>query len=157
MIPITAVTVLAIVFASIWLRSRWEQRSTHLAMQQELMRLNTPSMLRDVSSYIAVTPGTVRSAGAENELTVPANVEWVALGLVWTQRERFPTYQATIRKIDEDESFTIPNLQLDSGNIIRLRLPSRLLTRGLYRIEASGIDAGGGTGPADEYQFQVNK
>ena len=157
MIPITAVTVLAIVFASVWLRSRWEQRSTHLAMQQELMWLNTPSMLRDVASYVALTPGTVRSGGAENELTVPANVDSVALGLLWTQAERFPSYQATIRRFDEDESFTIPNLQLDSGNVIRLRLPSRLLTRGLYRIEVSGVGAGGATGPADEYQFQVNK
>jgi len=108
-------------------------------------------------SNLALTPGTVRSAGAENELTVPANAESVVLGLIWTQRERFPSYQATIRKIDEDESFTIPNLQLDSGNIIRLRLPSRLLTRGLYRIEASGVGADGATGPVDEYQFQVNR
>ena len=157
MIPITAVTVLAIVLAVVWLRSRSEQRSTHLAMQHELVQLNTPSTLRDVLPNAVFTPGTVRSAGAENELTVPANAESVALGLIWTQRERFPSYQATIRKIDEDESFTIPNLQLDSGNIIRLRLPSRLLTRGLYRIEASGIDAGGATGPVDEYQVQVNR
>jgi hypothetical protein len=156
MIPITAVTVLVIVFAVVWLRSRSEQQSTHLAMQQELVRLNTASTLHDVSPNAMFTPGTVRSAGAENELTVPANVESVAVGLVWTQGERFPSYQATIRKIDDDESFTIPNLQLDLSNVIRLRLPSRLLTRGLYRIEVSGIDARGATGPADEYQFQVN-
>src|ERR1044071_2060587 len=85
MIPIAAVTVIAIAFAVVALKSRWEQRNRYLAMQQELLRLNTPSRLRDVSSYLALTPGTVRSAGAETELTVPANVEAVALGLVWTQ------------------------------------------------------------------------
>jgi hypothetical protein len=157
MIPITAVTVLAIVFAVIWLRSRWDERSTHLAIQQELVRLNTPPTLGDVSPNLSLMPGTVRSGEAETELTVPANVESVTLGLVWTQKERFPSYQATIRNVDEDESFTIPNLQLDRGNVIRLRLPSPFLTRGLYRIEVSGIAADGATGPTDEYQFQVNK
>jgi len=155
MIPIAAVIVLAIVFASIWLRSRWDERSAHLAMQQELVRLNTPSRSPDLSSYVTVAPGNVRSAGAENELTVPANLESVALGLLWMQAERFPSYQATIRKIDEDESFTVPNLQLDSANVIRLKLPTRLLTRGLYRIEVSGIAADGTKAPAEEYQFVV--
>jgi anti-sigma factor RsiW len=155
MIPIAAVTVLAIVCASVWLRSRWEQRSRHLALQQELVRLNTES-LSDISPYAALRPGTVRSGEAENVLTVPANVESVALGLRWTQGERFPSYQATISRIGEDESFTIPKLRLDSGNVIRLKLSPRFLTRGLYRIEVSGIDANGATGPAEEYQFQVN-
>lgn len=157
MIPIAAVTVLAIVFGAVSLRSRWEQRSRHLALQQELLRLNTPSLVRDLSSYVMLTPGAVRSAEAENEVSVPANAESVALGLLWTQGERFPSYQATIRRIDEGESFTIPNLQLDSGNVIRLKLSTSYLTPGLYRIEVSGTGADGAPGPAEEYQFQVNK
>jgi hypothetical protein len=157
MIPIAAVTVLAIVFAVIALKSRWEQRNEYLAMQQEFLRLNAPSTRPDLSSYVALSPGTVRSAEAENELTVPANVESVALGLIWTQGEHFSSYQATIRRLDKDKSFTIPNLQLDSGNVIRLRLPTRYLTRGLYRIEVSGTGADSTIGPSEEYQFQVNR
>ena len=156
MIPITAVTVLAIVLASVWLWSRWEQRSNHLAMQQELVRLNSPSMLREPSvRAVTLTPGTVRSAEGENEVTPPANVEFVELRLLWTQKDRFPSYQATIRRFDEEESFTIPNLQLDSGNVIRLRLPPRFLTRGLYQIEVSGVADNGTIGPAEEYTFVV--
>ena len=154
-IPIAAVAVIAIVFGVVALNRRWEQRNIHFAMQQELARLNEPSMLRDISSYVALSPGTVRSAEAENELTVPASVESVALGLLWTQQERFPSYQATIRRVDEEETFTIPNLQLDSGNVLRLQLPPRYLTRGLYQIEVRGVDANGAIGPTEEYQFVV--
>ena len=102
---------------------------------------------------VTLTPGAVRSAEAENEVTPPANVEFVELRLLWTQKDRFPSYQATIRRFDEEESFTIPNLQLDSGNVIRLRLPPRFLTRGLYQIEVSGVDAKGTAGPTEEYKF----
>ncbi|HEY4423740.1 MAG TPA: hypothetical protein VGN10_06010 [Pyrinomonadaceae bacterium] len=153
-VPVAAVVLIAIVVAVITLRSRWEQQNIHLAMQQELERLNSPSMLREPSAgSVTLTPGTVRSAEAENEVTPPANAEFVELRLLWTQKERFPSYQATIRRFEEEESFTIPNLQLDSGNVIRLRLPPRLLTRGLYQIEVSGVDANGTTGPTEEYKF----
>ena len=154
-IPIAAAMVIAIVFAVVSLNRKSEQQNKHLAMQQELVRLNTPSTLRDTSSYVALTPGTVRSAEAENELTVPANVEFVALGLLWTQGDRFPSYQATIRRIDEEETFTISNLKLDSGNVLRLRLPRGYLTRGLYQIEVSGVAPDGATAPPEEYQFVV--
>ena len=153
-VPIAAVVLIAIVVAVIALRSRWEQQNIHRAMQQELVRLNSPSMLREPSvGSVTLTPGAVRSAEAENQVTPPANAEFVELRLVWTQKERFPSYQATIRRFEEEESFTIPNLQLDSGNVIRLQLPPRFLTRGLYQIEVSGVDAKGG--PSEEYTFVV--
>jgi hypothetical protein len=162
-IPIAAVTALAIVFAVLALKSRWERQNTHLAMQQELVRLNTPSMLRDITPSVTLTPGTLRSAEAEKELTVPADVDSVALGLLWTQQERFLSYQVTIRRLVEDVSFTIPNLQLDSGNLIRLQLPTRLVTPGLYRIEVSGVvevtrfPEGSATTSSEEYQFVVRE
>jgi len=153
-VPIAAVVLIAIIFIVATLRNSWEQRNRYLAMQQELVRLNSPSMLGESSvPAVTLTPGAVRSAEAEKEVTAPANAEFVELRLVWTQAERFPSYVATIRRFEEDESFTIPNLQLDSGNVIRLRLPPHLLTRGLYQIEVGGVDAGGG--PAEEYTFVV--
>jgi hypothetical protein len=102
-------------------------------------------------------PGTVRSAEAETELTPAANAQFVELRLLWTQKERYPSYQATIRKIDEEQRYTVRDLQIDNGNAIRLRVPTRYLTRGLYQIEISGIAADGTTGPAEEYQFVVKQ
>jgi len=155
-IPVAAVFLIAIISGAVWLRSRSEERNSHLAMQQELVRLNTPSMLREVSPAtppFKLMPGTVRSAEAENELTPPANVEFVEVQLIWTQ-ERYPSYQATIRRFDDEEKFTAPDLQLDASGFIRLRLPRRFLTRGLYLIEISGV-SGGVAGPAEEYRFVV--
>jgi len=157
-VPIAAVVLIAIVVAVFPLRSRWEQRNRYLAMQQELVRLNSPSMLREVSPVmppVTLTPGTVRSAEAEKEVTAPANAEFVELRLVWTQKERFPSYHATIGRFEEEEKFTIGSLQLDNDNAIRLRLSSRYLARGLYQIEISGVAANGATGPAEEYTFVV--
>lgn len=151
-VPIVA-GVLIVIVAVVALRNSWD---THRAMQQEFVRLNSPSMLREPSvGSVTLTPGTVRSVEAENEVTPPANAEFVELRLLWTQKDHFPSYQATIRRFEEDESFTIPNLQLESGNVIRLRLPPSYLTRGLYQIEISGVAATGATGPAEEYTFVV--
>ena len=157
MIPIAAMTVIAIVFAVVALKNRWDQRTRYLAMEQELAQLNTPSMLRDVSTYVTLMPGAVRSAEAETELTPPANAQFVELHLLWMQKEHYPSYQAVIRKIDEEQRYTVRDLQLDNGNAIRLRVPTRYLTRGLYRIEVSGIAADGTMGPAEEYQFVVKQ
>jgi len=155
MIPVAAVFLIAIISGAVWLRSRSEQRNTHLAMQQEFVRLNASSM-RDVSPAthpLTLRPGALRSAEAENELTPPANVEFVEVQLVWTQ-ERYPSHQATIRRFDDEERFTAPDLQLDASGLIRLRLPRQFLTRGIYLIEVNGV-SGGVAGPAEEYRFVV--
>jgi len=164
-IPVAAVFLVAIICGAVWLKSSWEKRNRHLAMQQELVRLNAPSMLRDVPSLrppLELMPGAVRSAEAENELTPSPDIDFVELRLVWTQKERYPSYQATIRKFDE-EAFKLSNLQTDNANAIRLRLPSGLLTRGLYQVEVSGVSevstfpGGGAVGPPEEYRFMVKE
>ena len=156
MIPVAAVFLIAIISVAVLLNSSRQQRNTHLALQQEFVRLNAPSM-RDVSPAtqpITVTPGAFRSVEADNELTPPANVEFVELRLIWRQ-ERYPSYQATIRRYEE-ERFTVPDLQLDGSGFIRLRLPRRFLKRGLYLIEMSGV-SGSVAEPSEEYRFVVKE
>src|SRR5215213_8605208 len=112
-IPITAVAIITIVCAVVWLNTKREQRNRHLAMQQEFVRLNDSSMLRDVPPtvpHLTLRPGSVRSAEAENELTPHAGAEAVELNLLWTQKERYPSYQGTIHRFDADELFTFPAL-----------------------------------------------
>ncbi|HKG47907.1 MAG TPA: hypothetical protein VKB02_14320 [Pyrinomonadaceae bacterium] len=158
MIPIAAVSTLAIIFAVVWLNSRWQQRNKYLAIQQEIVRLNSPSALRDLPTQtpaLTLTPGAVRSAEQENELTPPAGAESVVVHLLWTQQEQYPFYEATIRSFDEQESYTIPNLQAEN-KVIRLRLPTRFLTRGLYLIEVTGLGANGTTSSSEEYKFVVS-
>ncbi|HEX7773227.1 MAG TPA: hypothetical protein VF435_12450 [Pyrinomonadaceae bacterium] len=154
-VPIAAVVLIAIIFIVATLRNSWQQRNKYLAMQHELVRLNTPPTIGEASlPAVTLTPGAVRNTEAEKEIAPPSNVEFVELRLVWTQKEHFPSYQATIQRFEEDEKFTIPNLQLD-GNVIRLRLPPSFLTRGLYQIEVSGVSDNGASGPTEEYKFVV--
>lgn len=157
MIPIAAVSLIAIIFVGVWLNSNWQQRDRYEAIQQELARLNSPSS-SDVSPRtpaLTLMPGTFRSGEAERELTPPAGAEFVDVSLVWTQ-EAYPTYEATIGRFGEDDRYTIPNLRVANG-VIRLRLPTSYLTRGLYQIEISGINVNGATGPPEEYKFVVNR
>jgi len=155
-IPIAAMSMVAIIVAAVWLNSRWEQRSRHLALEQELSRINASSTLGDNPSpktVLTLLPGSLRSAEAENEIRPQA----VELQLIWMQKELYPSYQATIRKVGDSESFSVPNLQPDNRNAIRLKLPTRFLTEGLYQIEVSGVAATGRTGLSDEYKFQVRE
>ncbi|HEX6719226.1 MAG TPA: hypothetical protein VF088_19125 [Pyrinomonadaceae bacterium] len=154
-IPI-AVSMVAIIVAAVWLNSRWQQRSRHLALEQELSRINT---LRDNPQTTALTlvPVSLRSTEAETEIRPQAENPFIELHLIWMQKEQYPSYQATIRKVGDSESFTVANLQPDNSSAIRLRLPTRLLTDGLYQIEVSGVSATGDTGLTDEYKFQVKE
>ena len=153
-IPIVAVSAIALICAVVWLNSKRQQRNRHLAMQQELVRLNDPSMFRDVSPQtppLTLNPVSVRSAEVQRELTPPVNADFLELHLLWIQKERYPSYQVMIRRFGDSESFLLPNLQAaDSSNVIRLRLSTRFLTRGLYQIEVSGV--GGEPGLAEEYK-----
>ena len=157
-IPIAAVSVVAIIVAAVWLNSRWEQRSRHVALEQELNRINATSS-DNSSPHVVLTlrPGSFRSAEAETEIRPQAGDPFVELHLIWTQRELYPSYQATIRKVGDSESFTVSNLQTDNNKAIRLKLPTRLLPGGLYQIEVSGVAANGDTGLSDEYNVQVQE
>ena len=158
MIPIAAVSMIAIIFAIVSLNKKWQQRNRRQLMQEEIVRLNSPSASSDDSPRtpaLTLMPGTVRSGEAERELTPPNDAEVVDVSLVWTQ-EAYPSYEATIGRFGEEELYKIPNVRVANG-VIRLRLPTRFLTRGLYQIEVSGISANGATSPPEEYKFVVNR
>ena len=156
-VPIAVMIVVAIVLAIVWLNSRIAQRK-HLAVEQELAQLNSPMSLREVPPHMTsfeLRPVTVRSVEAERELKTGAGIQIYELRLPWVRPERFSTYQAEVSRVDDDESSIIPNLQADSGNIIRIRLPVQMLRRGHYRINLSGITPDGSLSPPEEYTFVV--
>jgi hypothetical protein len=161
-VPIAAMIVIAIVVAVVWLNNLGEQRNRqHLAIEQELARLNTPESLRETPPQMVsreLSPVTVRSGEEQPEIRIGAETRTVELRLPWLQNERFATYQAEIRRIGNDESFTIRNLhaQTDGGYALRLRLPARILSRGQYQVRLRGINADGSASAPAEYQFSVD-
>jgi hypothetical protein len=156
-IPIAVTALFAIVCAAVWLNTRIK----HAAIEQELAQLNTPANLREVPPHMDsmnLTPVAVRSLEQRNEFRKSAGVQIVELHLPWIQKERYLNYQAEVRRVGRDESFTIPNLQAENDDLstIRLRLPAHFLTRGQYQIRLSGIDSGGAAGTTEEYAFIVD-
>jgi hypothetical protein len=158
-VPIAVAIVIAVVLAIGWFNNRMEQRK-HLAVEQELVELNSPASLREVAPqtiFLNLKPVAVRSGEPQTELRAGADTRFIELRLAWIQKERFSTYRAELRRGDESESFTIPNVQAenDGRSLIRIRLSTQMLRRGRYEIQLRGIANNGSLSPAEEYTFTV--
>src|SRR5215213_99540 len=158
-IPIAVTIVVAVVLVIVWLNSRSEQRK-HLAIEQELAQLNSPTSLRgvppDMTSF-ELRPVSVRDIRPHVEIRIRAEIRFIELRLPWIQNERYSMYQAEVRRVGDREAFTIPNLQAESNGryTIRLRLPAQMLTRGDYQITLTGLSTDGSAKSSEEYSFVV--
>jgi len=158
-VPIAITIVIAIVLTIVWLNSREEQRK-HLAIEQELAQLNSPSSMREVpprTTPFDLRPVSVRSGQPQAELRIPVEIRFIELRLPWIQTERYSMYQAEVRRVGDREAFTISNLQAESNGryTIRLRLPAQMLTTGDYQIKLTGVSTDGSTKSSEEYSFVV--
>lgn len=156
LIPIAAATMIAFVVGGIWLISRMERS----AIARELVQLNTPASLREAPAQMVsrdLSPVTVRGIEEQTEIKKSSDTQFVELRLPWIEKERYSMYSAEVRRLSGDESFTIRNLQGegDGRYVIRLRLPTRILTRGQYQVRLSGFDASGAVSQVEEYPFTV--
>jgi len=154
---IALAVVIAIVLAIVWLNSQREQRK-HFAAEQELAQLNAPASLREVPPQMIsqeLRPVTVRNVEPQTKVNPLPGIRIVELRLPWIQKERYPTYEAEIRRLDGHESFTIRNLEAESDgqNLIRVRLPTHILSRGQYQVHLRGIAGDHTLSPAEEYSF----
>ena len=161
LIPIAITALIAIIVVAVWFSSQREQQNRRLAIEQELAQLNSPSSLREVPPQITsldLSSVAVRSVEQETELKKTADTRLVELRLLWIQKERYATYQAEVRRVGDDESFTIRNLQAegDGEPVIRVRLQAYLLHRGHYQIQLTGIASDGSMSQPEKYQFAVN-
>ncbi len=159
-VPVAVAIVVAVVLAIVWLNNRSEQQR-HFAIEQELAQLNSPASLGETPSEMIssdLRPVSGRSIELPVEIRIPSEIRLVQLQLPWIQNERFPLYQAEVRRIGNRESFTIPNLQAAESNgrpTIRLRLPAKMLKRGQYQINLMGVAADGSPRSSEEYSFVV--
>ena len=157
-VPI-AVT-LVIVVAIFLVYSLIEQRR-HSAIQQELAQLNSPASLREVPqqmSSLELRSVSVRGFERQTEFKPSSDIRIVELRLPWLPKQSYSTYEVEIHRVDDDEVFTIPNLQTENEgqNVIRMRLPANILHRGHYLISVRGIANDGTKGQPEEYSFAVS-
>jgi len=154
LLPIAAIIVLAIVLSAVWLNRRTAQRN-HSSIEQELAQLNSPSRTAPPQMIsLELRPVTVRGTESQPELNPTAGTQTVELRLPWIQKEHYPTYRAQLRRISDNETFTIRNLQ-PSNNTILLKLPTHLLHRGQYQILLTGLSPSNTPSLTEEYNFSV--
>jgi hypothetical protein len=159
LVPIAVMIVIAFVFAIVWLNSQIEQRR-HAAVEQELAQLNSPASLKEEPPqmiFLKLRPVAGRSIEPQTELKTRADLSVVELGLPWIREKRYATYQAEVRRVGDDESFTIPNLEAQNAdrNLIRIRLYTDMLSRGHYQILLRGVTGDGTLSQTEEYTFSV--
>lgn len=158
LVPVSVTIAIVFVIAVVWLNSL--MRPERLVLEQELARLNAPTSLREVSPQMVsldLLPVTLRSAEHQVKLKTGAGVQIVELRLPWFQKEHSSAYEAEIRRLDDDESFTIRNVTAasDGRYFTRIRVPAQMLRPGQYQIRLNVIAANGESDLAAEYQFTV--
>lgn len=170
LIPVAAALTIGIVFGVIWLAElqrlktlNAQEQSRRLAIEHELAELNALSSSGQTTPAnqvfsVALLPISVRAAGAQTKLSPPADATVALLWLVLAGRE-YPSYQAVLQKVGTKDQFTIPNLHVENGpggRLIPVRIPTHLLTRGLYHLRLTGVaDENGKLVQAGDYDFMV--
>lgn len=143
-VPIAAVVLIAIVIAAFWV----SRRSEHAAIERELAQLNAPSNTTAASVQRELSPVTVRGDGAQEQLSASAGGV-VELRLLLIQKESYPSYQVTLHRVDDRESYTVPSaVPSADGKAVHLLLPEGFLKRGVWQITLIPTN--------DEYQLTVS-
>jgi hypothetical protein len=164
-IPIAVVVATLIIVTAVWLakwnNQRMRDNNLHLAIEVELIELNSPANLRENPPQmlsLVIPSVSLRSVNSPAEITPQTANRVIELQLLWPQKEEFQTYVAALRRVGGTEEFTIANLHAEQklgGKVVRLRLPAQSLAPGLYHTSLSAIASDGTPGPAEEYDFII--
>ena len=158
---VAAILIVALLLA-VWLQSRRSQSDAqHLAMERELASLNDPSRLREVlpeMASLSVSPITLRKVEPQPQFMLRSEIRVLELHLLQDENERHTRYRAVLQKGSGFRPFNFPEIQVSDENsrVIRLRIPTSLLSRGTYQIILSAIAADGSVRSVEEYTFTVS-
>jgi hypothetical protein len=157
---IAAILIVAVIVA-VWFQSRRNgPDAEHLAREREIASLNNPSRLRETlpqMSTLSVAPITLRTVESQAQFTPRVDIRVLELHLVLIPNEHHVKYRAVLRGGVDSEQFNFPELpvQDDNPGLIRLRIPTSLLSRGAYQVILSGIADDGTVSSVEEYNFTV--
>ena len=158
--PIAAVILVAVTIGIVlYLKYRGsvEHEAQIQAIERELAQVNAPeeqNMPADQVSTLIVPPFSPRSVVASSSSGFKGPM--LELRLLPTNRQT-ETYNAVLQKIGSEDKYRIPNLRAhdrDGERAVRLRIPTRLLSPGTYRVQLTGLTT---SGPADteEFNFEI--
>jgi hypothetical protein len=136
------------------IRTRRETQRANI--ESELAQLNrTPDAT--VSSFVVVlAPVTLRDTNDNSSVAIPSTAEIVQIRLVIGQNFS-PTFNVELTRAGT-ETFNVAGLRAQStvnGEAVVVKFPSRLLSRGYYKLSLIGVANDGRRTVVSEYRFEV--
>jgi hypothetical protein len=163
-IPIAAVLTLSVLLGVAWLvqlnLKKADENNRRLVIERELAELNArPDVREDPSRVPALIllPISIRSVGPQTEMKRRVDIPVVQLDLLSNQKDKYPSYQAVVRRVGTNDQFKISGLRMENGpkgNFIRVRLSTHLLQDGFYQVVLS---PDGEPSANEEYSFTVSE
>lgn len=157
--PAAAAILVVFTIGVFWYADYRREQTRRLTVERELAKLNDPSRRPELPADqilgVVLSPVSVRSSGSS--ITLSATDAILELSLL-PEIAKAETYTLFIQRAGSDEEFAVPNLRLENlpaGKAIRLRIPTRLLTRGLYRLRLNGVSPDGRVLETNDYSFEV--
>jgi hypothetical protein len=113
-----------------------------------------------VYSFLLLPIGQVRDGGEVNKVDIPSNAGAVNLQLPLIEETNYTSYQAALNTLDDKSVQTWKGLkptQAESGKIVSIRVPTKLLRQQAYKVRLSGLTANGSVRDIGSYTFQLSK
>lgn len=159
-LPIAAGLVIAVTVGAIWLvkyRGNVAREKQIQTIESELAQLNAPgeNVSADQIATLNVPAISPRSVAANTSLTLERQVLelWLPPGPKQTER-----YNAVIQRVGGQDKYQIPDLRLHDHageKAVRLRIFTRLLSPGTYRVRLNGLTPDGSVADTGEYNFEI--
>jgi len=131
-VPIAAVLTLSVLLAVAWLiqlnLKKADENNRRLVIERELAELNARPDIREDPSRVPaliLLPISIRSVGPQTEMKRRVDIPVVQLDLLSNQKDKYPSYQAVVRRVGTNDQFKISGLRMENGpkgNFIRVRL-----------------------------------
>ena len=159
-LPLYATAVALVFFGiSFWLWQTWRPENQQRELEQEVAELNRTPEMPSTALRVPLAPGLTRDSGGDRKrMEIPANATVVQLQLE-VAADQYQRYRVLLQPAEGAlKQLAINDLKattLDGRRIVPLKLPARLLTRGDYDLELSGVSSGGEVEDLGRYSFRV--
>jgi hypothetical protein len=157
--PAMAIVLVAITLGVVWYAQYKSNETRRQEIERELAQLNSSgdqNLPADQISTLIVLPFSPRSVVASSSSNFQRQILEVWLIPSTKQSAR---YEALLQKAGSEDQFRIPHLQLQDRvpgeKAVRLRIPTRLLSPGTYRVQLSELSPDGTVANTSEYSFEI--
>jgi hypothetical protein len=155
--PIAAVVLVAVTIGSVWYVKYRRSATQRQAIERELAQLNTsgkPNLPSDQTYMLIVPPTSTTNIVS----SIPSTFKGPVVELWLLPRKQTEHYNALLQKEGSQDQFQISNLHFQNGaggRVVLLRISTRLLTAGVYRVQLNGLSTDGRVVGTDEYSFKI--